>query len=259
MQLEVAAATHVGRRRKTNADAHVANHAAGLYAVADGIGDTPRSGIVAKMALEAVSELFLPPWSFLPLADRTPGEASERLLLGVAQASGRLYAPGRTKEQQVGTTFAAVVICGSRLCVGHAGDSRVGLLRRRQQRLAQLTEDDTVFCDSLWRGVPYDVAADLPNRHALTRALGLWPSVMVRPTIEQWEPGDVVAIYTDGVSDRVEAPAIAHVLMEFEDLGAAAQRLIDRANEAGGSDNSTLVLVRWVNSSPESGVANEHK
>jgi protein phosphatase len=246
MQIEVAAATHVGRRRKTNADAHLVHDAAGFYAVSDGMGDTPRSGVVAKMALEAVRELFLPPWSFLPLADRTPGEAMERLFLGVARANARLYAPQRTEEQRVGATFAGVVLCGHRLCVGHAGDSRVGLLRRRQRRLVPLTEDHTVFCDALWRGVPHDVAAALPNGHVLTRLLGLCPTVRVRPTVERWEPGDVVAIYTDGLSDRVEATAIAHVLLEFEDLGAAAQHLIDRANEAGGGDNSTIVLVRWA-------------
>lgn len=245
MQVEVAAATHVGRKRKTNADCFLLNEAAGLYTVADGMGDTPRAGAVARMALDAVHELFLAPWSFLPPVERSPSEAAERLTLGVMQANGRLYAPGRTKEQGVGTTFAGVIICGARLCVAHAGNSRVSLLRSGSRCFARLTEDDTVFNDALWRGVPYDVAAALPNGRALTRVLGWWPAVSVNPTIERWEPGDVVVVCTDGLSDRVEAPTIGRVLSDFRDLGAAAQNLVDRANEAGGWDNSTVVLVRW--------------
>jgi protein phosphatase len=246
MELKVAAATHVGRRRKANADAFLLNDAAGVYTVADGMGDTTRSGIVAKMALEAVHELFLTPWSWLPPAERDAREAAERLFLGMMQANGRLYAPGRPKERRDGTTFAGVVVCGANLCIGHAGDSRVALLRRGERRLARLTEDDTVISDALWRGEPYDVAALRPNADALTCALGVWPSIKVAPIIERWEPGDVVALYTDGISDRVEPQVITEVLLEYEDLGEAAQRLIDRANGAGGGDNATLVLVRWA-------------
>lgn len=245
VQLEVAAISDVGLHRQTNADRFLLDEMAGFYSVSDGMGDTPRSGSVARLALEAIREMFLAPWSQLPPEERTVGEAAERFLLGVMQANGRLYAPGRSNEQRVGTTFAGVVVCGDGLCVAHIGDSRVGLVRRRDGRLRPLTVDHTVLCEALGADADPELAETLPNALALTRVLGRKPSVAPSLNRTRWEPGDVVILCTDGLTDRVKPHVIERVLADTTDLEQAGRRLIDGSNEAGGQDNATVVLLRW--------------
>jgi protein phosphatase len=243
--VEVAVASDAGKR-KTNADAFLIDEAAGLFAVCDGVGDTPRSGLVAHMALDAVHELFPPPWSRLPLAGRSAGQAAERLILGGIQANERLLARRRSDEQQTVTTFAGVVVCAEGLCIGHAGDSRVYLFRPSTGKLVKVTEDDTVANDAFWRGVPCDIATAQPNAHAITRALGLRRSLELLPNVHRWATGDVVLVCTDGVTDRLESTAITRALLEPGDIAAIAQRLVERAIEAGGHDNATVIAVRRV-------------
>lgn len=245
MHIDVAAATDTGRRRKTNADAFLVDEAAGIFAVADGMGDTERSGVVARLALDAVRERFAPPWSLLPPADRSADEAAERLMLGVVQANTRLYVPGRPVPPRVGTTFAGVVICGERLCVAHAGDSRVYVLRGSTNQLTQVTVDHTVISEALWGGAPWARAAELHNAHALTRAIGLTPTLVPRPVVRRWAPGDVVLACTDGITDWIDHATITRTLVECDALEVAARRLVERAIATGGRDNATVVLGRW--------------
>src|SRR5689334_18650725 len=94
VRIEVAAATHVGRRA-TNADAFVLDQAASLYGVADGIGDVPRSRLVAQAGLDAVRELFPQPWALLPPPERSAGEARDRFQMGLVHAHVRLLLPWR--------------------------------------------------------------------------------------------------------------------------------------------------------------------
>jgi serine/threonine protein phosphatase PrpC len=244
LRVDVAFATHVGRRN-VNADVVLIDRAAGLFGVADGMGDTWRSRAVAGIALEAVQELFGAPWVLLPPAERATHEGGERLVLGIAQAHGRLYAPGRSREQRIGTTFAGVVACAGALCVAHVGDSRVYLLRRRKARLTQVTEDHTIRGDAVCRGIARHVAAALPRADALTRMLGATPCAEVEPITRSWVPGDVALICTDGVSDCVHAEVMTNILLDVDDLGYAAQAIVERARDAGGGDNATAVLVRW--------------
>ncbi len=208
------------------------------------MGDIPRSAIVARMALDAVGELFLAPWAARPRTERPVGEAAERLRLGLVQAHGRLYAPGRSRENRIGTTFAGVVACGESICAAHVGDSRVYLLRRSKARLARLTADHTVAGDALGRGVSRDAAAALPGAHALTRMLGVARGGNVEPMRLRWEAGDVALLCTDGVSDHVETEELASILLEVTDLDDAARRIVARASAAGAWDNATALLVR---------------
>ena len=243
LPFEAVAATHLGHR-DTNADAHLIDEVAGFFAVSDGMGDTPRSGLIARMALESAGELFLGSWPSSSPSERVVHEAVERLRLGIAQAHGRLYVPGRPREQRVGATFAGMVACAGWICFAHVGDSRVYLLRRSKARLACLTDDHTVLGDALRRGVAREVALTHPDAHAVTRMLGVTTHVEAEPLIQRWEPGDVVMLCTDGVSDRVDTEELAVILLDTEHLGEAADRVVARSIDTGGKDNATAVLVR---------------
>jgi serine/threonine protein phosphatase PrpC len=244
-RIEAAAATHIGRR-DTNADAVLLDDAACFYAVTDGIGDTPRSGLVARMALDAVRELFQVTWTSCPPTERSVEEARRRLVLGITQAHGRLYVPGRPREARLGTTFASVVVCGEQLCTVHVGDSRVYLLGASQGRLTQITRDHTVGGDASWQGMPHEAGARLPGADVLTQAIGARSRLVLQAIVRRWEPGDIALVCTDGLSDRLEDDVIRNILLDASDLGKTAQRLVDVAIDGGGWDNATAALVRWV-------------
>jgi protein phosphatase len=245
MRIEVAAATRIGHRR-TNADAFLIDDVAELYAVADGMGDGPASGIVARKALEAVRQMFGAQWAARPLAERALVEARARMVEGICQADWRVSAPYLPMKRRIGTTFAGMVLCGDAICAAHVGDSRAYLLQRRGTRvdLAQLTDDHTALEEALQQGVPRDVALLHPNAHKLTRVLGVKPGEEVEPIVRSWEPGDVALLCTDGVSDRVEAGAMAAIVLDASAMSDAAWRIVDRADAAGGFDNATVVLLR---------------
>jgi serine/threonine protein phosphatase PrpC len=245
MQVEAAAATRIGGRQ-TNADAFLIDEVAGLYAVADGMGDTPVSGLVARQALEAVQQMFGAHWPSLPLAERTPEEARARITQGIWQADFRVHAPYVPRSKRIGTTFAGIVVCGDALCAAHVGDSRVYLLRRGKVHLAQLTADHTSLGEARRRGMPEDIALLSPHAHKLTRVLGVKPGEEVEPIVRRWEAGDIALLCTDGVSDHVKAEVMEDILLDACDIRDAAQRIVDRANSAGGLDNATVVLVRRV-------------
>jgi protein phosphatase len=241
--LVVSAATTIGLRR-TNADAFLVDEEAGFFAVADGMGDTARSAAVARAALQAVRELFMDPWTQLSPARRGTLEAAERVRLGVAQANGRLYVAGR--EKPLGTTFAGVVTCGDRLCACSVGDSRVYLLRASSGALVRLTEDDTVLEVAIRSGTRRDAAAAHPRAHRLTRAIGTQPAVAGWSVATRWEVGDLALICTDELTDRVDEGSLMLELWAVgeDDVAAATLRLIDRVEDAGATDNATVVLVR---------------
>jgi PPM family protein phosphatase len=242
-RVQAAAATHVGARA-VNADAFVRDDAAGLFAVADGLGDRPRSRLAADMALVTVREAFGSGWLSYPPEVRPVEEGRERLVMGVESAHQRLCAPWWASDERLQTTFAGVVVCGESLVLGHVGDSRVYLLRASKGRIAQQTDDHTVLCAALRRGTPGDVATALPDANALTQALGSSRRMDVRALVRHWEPGDLVLVCTDGLSDLVAPEAMTEVALGVPDLATAAQQLVDQAVANGGRDNVTAVLVR---------------
>jgi serine/threonine protein phosphatase PrpC len=243
--LEIAAATRTGRRRCLNADAYVCAEAEGLFAVADGMGDEPRSAEVAQRALETVRAALAPSPAVEDeaLAKR---EAARRFQEALQHANRQLYDARRGPSDRTGTTFAGVLLTSAGACVAHVGDSRVLCLKRRPRALAQLTFDHTPLSEAVWRGVPRDLAATLPNAHALTRSLGLRPEVKVQPFVEPWELGDVLLLCTDGLTDCIEPHAIERLMLDIRDLAALAERLIQRISEVGGGDDVAVVLVRRI-------------
>ena len=128
----------------------------------------------------------------------------------------------------------------------HVGDSRVYLLHRRRHELARLTQDHTLGAEWTAWGIPAAEMLTEQEAGTLTQAIGATRKVNPRPATARWEPGDVVMICTDGVSDRVDDDEIATVLLLAGDLGDAARRLVRRARELGGWDDATAVLVRRV-------------
>jgi PPM family protein phosphatase len=144
----------------------------------------------------------------------------------------------------MGTTVTAAVAGGGYLQLAHVGDSRAYLLRGGT--LEQLTTDHTVVGELVRRGrLTPQQAAVHPERSILTRAVGLDPRVPVDlPDPLELQPGDQVLLCSDGLTEAVADGRIAELLSAAQDGQVACQSLIDAANDAGGPDNITVVLVR---------------
>jgi PPM family protein phosphatase len=242
LSIDAAGATARGRRR-INADAFLIDEGAGFLAVSDAVGDDAHSAQMSRIALVLLREPFDDAWSRRPMAERFASEAAARLARGVAMANRRAYELRKSEPECRVATFAGIVVCSDHICIAHLGDSRIYLLRRTRDELAQVTEDHTVMTDLLSRGWYDDIAARMPDADALTRALGKRAVVEVQPSIAPWGPGDVALVCTDGVSDLVHAEAIQRVLTEATRAQQAAQRLVDAAEELGGWDNASAAVV----------------
>jgi len=226
------ATTDVGRVRGTNEDRFVARPP--LFLVADGMGGQNAGEVAAAMT----AELF----------ERAVADGALSTMAELADALGRANAvvwerAGRDRELHgMGTTCTAVLVTGSRLLIAHVGDSRAYLLRRNELR--QLTTDHT-FVQRLIderQLRPEDVASH-PQRSVIVRAIGAAADIETDRLTIDLEPGDRLLLCSDGLSSLVTASEIAGTLAGHPDPQAAAERLVELANGAGGIDNVTVVVV----------------
>jgi serine/threonine protein phosphatase PrpC len=148
----------------------------------------------------------------------------------------------------MGTTIVVVFFVNGGAYVGHVGDSRV--YRQRNGKLTQLTEDHSLLNDyiKMKNLTPEEIEA-FPHKNVIVRALGMKETVQVDVYHEVPEPGDIYLLCSDGLSGMVNDDNIQRLLGDADlDLDKKAERLIDMANENGGTDNITVILVRYENS-----------
>ncbi len=131
----------------------------------------------------------------------------------------------------------------TRLLVGHVGDSRC--YRLRAGRLQQITRDHSLLQEQIDAGlITPEQAAFSANKNLVTRAVGVEDTVLLETHQHDVQPGDLFLMCSDGLSDMLDDAGIAQVLQVHESLEAAGTALIDAANDAGGKDNISVILVR---------------
>jgi serine/threonine protein phosphatase PrpC len=237
MRLSTFAGTDVGRTRSGNEDSYLCGRT--VFAVADGLGGHQGGEVASAAAVEPLAAL-----DGRELAD--PAEAAEALAGAIAEANSAILdqASGNPGLWGMGTTVTAAAVAGDHLQLAHVGDSRAYLLR--DGSFDQVTTDHTVVGELVRRGrlTPAQAAVH-PERSILTRAVGLDPRIPVdTPDPIDLRPGDQVLLCSDGLTEAVPDPQIAELLATNSDGHAACRALIDTANNAGGPDNITLVLIR---------------
>jgi PPM family protein phosphatase len=238
MRLSSFAESDVGRARSGNEDSYFCGRA--VFAVADGLGGHQGGEVASAAAVAPLAAL-----DGRELA--TPAEAAEALAAAIQEANSAILerAAGDPSLWGMGTTMtAAAITADGHLQLAHVGDSRAYLLR--DGALEQLTTDHTVVAELVRRGrLTPELAAVHPERSILTRAVGLDPRIPVdTPDPLDLRPGDQYLLCSDGLTEPVPDATIAELLSANEDGEAACRSLIDAANEAGGPDNITVVLVR---------------
>lgn len=245
--VEAFGVSHPGIVRRHNEDTYLVRPATGLFVVADGMGGAAAGEVASRMAVDAVSAFIADPDMTWPAgsAPRAPSPGLPLLVAGVEMANARVHAAATADHLKagMGTTLIGALVLEGRVALAHVGDSRAYLLRGRC--LERLTEDHTIVNEMLRAGVmTKDAAQTSEVRHLLSRAVGTQADVEVDARHVRVEAGDSLLLCSDGLHGVVGDEDIAAILLAERDLTRAATRLVERANDAGGPDNITAVLVR---------------
>ncbi|MCC6558521.1 MAG: Stp1/IreP family PP2C-type Ser/Thr phosphatase [Polyangiaceae bacterium] len=251
-RIEVAGETNVGRKRNHNEDNFGILVEYGLFMVADGMGGHASGEVASKMAVDAMQEFFAqtqddPERTWPYKMDRSKGYEENRLITGIKLANLRIYetAQREARKRGMGTTFVAIFTANDGVYVAHVGDSRV--YRFRDNKLEMLTEDHSLLNDyiKMKRLTPEEIAS-FPHKNVIVRALGMKDTVKVDTRFEVPQLNDLYLLCSDGLSGPVSDAEMADILGKHGDIQIATSKLIERANENGGPDNVTCVLVRWT-------------
>lgn len=239
MLLRSAASTHVGMCRQANEDRYAIVPELGLYLVADGMGGHQAGQVASQLASEAAIRA-------VEALQGATVSLAERLRHAVACANREIFAAASAKPEftGMGTTLVGLLFAGERLALAHVGDSRAYLVR--QGRLRRLTDDHSVVAELLRRQeISKEDAREHPHRHVLTRALGVRPRI--EPDLAEMTPhaDDVFILCSDGLITHLDDDQIAEQICADRDLEEVAAGLVDSANQAGGVDNTTVLLVRY--------------
>ncbi len=227
--LSVGDASDVGRIREANEDTLLRDDDARLFVVADGMGGHRAGEVASATAVEAVRE-HLDDGNDLALA------------VGAANTSVFEKAQDNPEMRGMGTTLTAMRVEEGTAYIGHVGDSRAYLLRDGQ--LTQVTEDHSLVEELVRDGrLTPEEAAVHPQRSIITRSIGVDEHVEVATYEVELRDGDRILLCSDGLTSMVRDDAIRSLLQVETDPQAAADRLVTAANEAGGEDNITVLIV----------------
>lgn len=253
MPLIGAGRTDVGRKREFNEDAFQVDLTNGLLVLADGMGGHAAGEVAARIAIEAVSEFITrtagngnSDWPYG--IDERFSVPANRLRSAIRLANEKIFKEIEQNEELrgMGTTLVAVLALGGSACFAHVGDSRAYLCRAGT--LTQVTSDHSWVNEQVGLGLlSREEASRHPFRNVITRALGSREEIAPDITEIAAEPHDTVLLCSDGLTTMLEDAQILQVLLRHAtDPGAAAAELIQRANQAGGEDNITVIVAGLV-------------
>lgn len=231
------ASTHVGRVRQVNQDSH--GSCPGMFVVADGLGGHAAGEIASEMAVDLIIE-----------AGRAGLRSPEEFGEFVQQANRAIFeaAAADPSKRGMGTTVTALAFLpdsGNRVAVANVGDSRTSLYRagdfirvsKDHSRVQEMIDEGLIDPDEGWRH---------PESNVLTRAVGIEPVVKIDVAVLTVEPRDRFILCSDGLIDEVSEEDIAEALWRHRDPQECAERLVDMANNNGGTDNITVIVVDVV-------------
>lgn len=243
------AATDVGRVRDHNEDNFLVDRKLNLFIVADGMGGHAAGEVASALAVNTVRDVVVRNHEMIDEyatehPDTTRQDILNLLERAVQDACATIneVAQAQPDKRGMGTTLSALLVIGRRGFIAHVGDSRI--YSQRGGAVHQLTEDHSLINELIKRGkLAREDAAESPYRNAVTRAVGVYPSVEVDTLDFDVLPGDQYLLATDGLTGYLNDGEIPELLAASE-IRTVPDRLIDLANERGGRDNITCVVVR---------------
>lgn len=244
MNYQFFAQTDTGRVRTNNEDAVTFDEATQLAVLADGMGGYNAGEVASAMATSLIkAELARCLAAAGPQA--TFAQVRRAIETSVAQANHAIFQAALSNPQYagMGTTLVVGIFQHARLLLGHVGDSRC--YRWRGQALLQITRDHSLLQEQLDAGfLTRAQAAASPIKNLVTRALGVEMDARLELHEHRVEPGDLYLMCSDGLSDMLDAAAIAQILHTGGSLAQLAQQLVGQANSRGGRDNISVLLTQ---------------
>ena len=234
MKPSVGAKSDVGRVRDGNEDSYLVQEP--FFAVADGMGGHLAGDVASRMAVQTITEH----------TRKGAGIGPEGLERAVKSANAAIHGKASSDPalHGMGTTCTLLLVGETDAHIAHVGDSRAYLLHEGE--LSQVTEDHTLVGRMVKEGrLKPEEAERHPQRSIITRALGVDDEVEVDLLTIPIQEGDKVLLCSDGLTSMIDSAAIHRALTENEDPQDAVEALIDLANEAGGEDNITAVLLAF--------------
>ena len=254
--LEIASCTDSGMVRSHNEDSIAADAANGLVVLADGMGGYNAGEVASGMATTVIiteMQQILASAKPYHTDPRTNKEIGPRLVREqVLKANASIYQAAQSQPQYagMGTTLVVSLFYDNRVLVAHLGDSRLYLLRAGKFR--QITRDHSLLQEQIDSGlISPEQAKHAQHKNLVTKALGIDPSV--EPEIHEYptKSGDIYLLCSDGLCDMVEDEDIGMTLQALgANLKLAAQQLVQMANDNGGRDNVSVILVRVLREYP---------
>lgn len=244
LTIELQAAVDAGRARSNNEDAVAIDAEAALAVLADGMGGYNAGEVASNMATSFISS-ELGRWLREASAQASDQDVRRAMDICVDNANRAIFNAANSNPQYagMGTTLVVALFRDSRLLVGHVGDSRA--YRLRGGRLQQITRDHSLLQEQIDAGlITPEQAAFSANKNLVTRAVGVEDTVLLETHQHDVQPGDLYLLCSDGLSDMLDDDAIAQILQAQAPLDAVCKALIEAANDAGGKDNISVILVR---------------
>jgi PPM family protein phosphatase len=255
LQIQAGARTDLGRVRKNNEDCYSIDPSLQLYVLSDGMGGEAHGEVASNLAVQTIvthcrqgensrtTPIF---------GESTPdvSERTNRLASAIHLANRKVFeaAASDPEQQGMGATIVAAWIEGQKLSLAHVGDSRAYLLRAGS--MDQLTADHSLVAEKVRVGILTPQEADASElQSVLTRAVGTNSTVEVDTDEQALLVGDFVLLCSDGLTRMVTDPEIASTLLTSTSAQESADRLVDLANDNGGVDNVSVIVLHVVEKS----------
>ncbi len=249
MRIRYAAKTDAGLKRTHNEDYFSLIEEEQVFLVADGMGGHACGEVASKMAADTIKEFFdrsrdeESTWPYK--MDRQLSYLENRMVVAIKLANHRIFdaASKDLRLKGMGTTVVVGQIAGDKFYIAHVGDSRC--YRIRPDAVQQITRDHSLLED--YKDARPDMSDEeqkkFPHKNVITRALGMKENVQVDVHAEDIQDGDVFLLCSDGLSGMIDDQKMAECVRKAGDLEKAVADLVAAANEAGGSDNITVLAL----------------
>lgn len=234
--VDIAGVSDVGCVRQVNEDSIGWDIGLGVAILADGMGGHKAGDVASRLAVEGLMQRFR----------STTCLDSEFVRQAIADVNQEVFSLAQSDENyaRMGTTLVLVCLAGTQMIIAHVGDSRV--YRLRAGICQQLTEDHSLMTQLIKEGTmqPDDVA-NSRYKNVITRALGIHERCKVDIIEEPWQQDDIYLLCSDGLSNSVDSNSMRDMILQHRgDWPRAAQALIEAANQAGGHDNVSAIIMQ---------------
>ena len=240
--MRVFAKSDIGKARDMNQDSYYVSQPSetvGLYIVADGMGGYNGGEIASKLAIISAKNYIE---NNFVKTEHSKEELQNLVKNAIEYANMVVYEKSKEDKslEGMGTTIEVVLACENRIYIGHIGDSRV--YRIRKNIIRKLTVDDSYVQKLVKDGtITKEEARSHPKKNMLTKALGCTSFVEPIVTVKGFLKDDIIVITSDGLTNMINDEEILKIINE--DIEKASEKLVEKANEAGGLDNITVVIV----------------